>query len=306
MDNNYSSNNSGISDYFFSALYNTFVSTKGRLITLSIVLILHFFPINYLIDYNTSYNTFKQQYDNIYLFYFLVSGIIKCILALYLIIISPKMNSGISEILKYAFLAFFTFLFFVLTSISEDSYDNESVLFNKSFIENKVSIFGKVVFSSYGTTKYVHKFYSLPQAKPLSKDTDWLIIIVQIDKSEYLNYPGLKNFTHNYNQLRLEKDGNLFYSNKIKHIAYDIPDCIKFEFRSWDKPPLAHYPGLPQIDSFVKLYFDPIENGISLLTSKNPDKLVPGSYNYNHDYHQQRSIRMNSSNFNSIEISVFK
>lgn len=303
MDNNYSSNNSGIGDYFFWILYNTFISTKGRLITLSIILILQFFPYNYLIDYDTSYNTFKQQTDNTFSVSFLFSGIIKYLLIFYLIIISPRMDSWISEIAKYTFLVFTTSIFFFLNVIFSDTpaITNKDVLFNKSFIANQVSIFGKVVFSSYGKTKQLNKFESFPEAKPLSKDTDWLIIIVQIDKSEYFNYPGLKNFTRNYNQLRQEKGfSNNFYSNNIPEISDDIPDCIKFEFRTYKK--VINYPSLPQIESFIKFYFDPIENGFALLTSKNPDKLVPISFDYEHS----NSIRHYSSNFNLINIPVFK
>jgi hypothetical protein len=138
---------------------------------------------------------------------------------------------------------------------------------------------------------------------------DCFILIVKIDTSAY-QYPLLKNYTYSFNELTEERR----CPTNIPSLINDISNCIKFEIVLNDYyVPFSNeqqlnnskkrFPKLPEVNRYVKIQYDPIENGIALVTNPNGVNLIPSF----HDADEQPRLKgiLKWMDSDSIEIPTF-
>ena len=189
-------------------------------------------------------------------------GLIKYILLLVLIIMSPAERKGKRRLAKYIVLLgslYFWIMISVMASVFEHSEIKREIA-DKSFHENAVPIYGKVVFTSY--IKYERKDHDkklFTIAEKLSPQTKGYIVIVQLNDSVY-RYHGLDSIYHSYNYYT--KDGGYQLNTSEKDL--NISNCLRFIF-NFSGPP-HKVPALPALGKYVKIMYDPFENGIEMYT----------------------------------------
>ena len=244
----------------------TVSATRSRIIIFCVILFLQFLAVPLMAGllgyyYPDTYNGLKQKIGMEGDIGVLV-GIIEYLLLVVLLIMSPAEHTSKRRLGKYIFL-----LWALWNWASADAFfsgikldDNKHELADKSFHENAVPIYGKVVFTSY--MKYEKKDHSkrlFTVAEKLSPQTRGYIVIVQLNDSGY-HYHGLDSLYHPFNYYT--KDGE--YQLNIRPKDPDISNCLKFIF---DFPASPHRVlALPGLGKYVKIMYDPYENGIEMYT----------------------------------------
>jgi hypothetical protein len=244
-------------------LFGAIASSKGRLVIFCVVIFFQFFAVSLYTDvlkgsYPDTYTGLLQlQKDDKNAN--AVSILTKYLLLLLLIIGSPRVPGFKRSLLKFAVLfgaLFFWFIADVLRlGFSEDNLQDR--IYKKSFEENSVPIFGKVVFTSFTRNERYQK-RGVPVAETLSDRTTGYLLIVQVDSSYYPS-SQLKTHFRNFNSFRY--DGPVW--KNIPSKDPDLSSCLQFTVGFF--PEMKRAPDLPALNNYVKIRYDPKENGIELV-----------------------------------------
>ncbi|MEO6916982.1 MAG: hypothetical protein ABI151_16325 [Chitinophagaceae bacterium] len=244
-------------------LIDTMFSTRGRLVIFLIILYLHFaaVPVITLLSgytYPDTYNGLTQKIADENSSAVSVA-FVKYSLAIILIFMSPAEKLGHRVFAKYLVLIGLFFLWFIFSflSASSDQSQNDAKLIAKSFQENKMSIYGNVIYTSYKKSVPFQRQLPVLTAEKLSPETDGYIIIVQTSDSCYRDI-GLERIYQNFNDFTFDRDQPTNVPNRNPN----IPRCLRFII---DFPPsLKTLPELPVQGKFVTIMYDPFEKEMQL------------------------------------------
>jgi hypothetical protein len=301
-------------DFIFSIIYKAFLSSPLRICIFILVILFHNGAYLWLSfqEYPVSYYETKEIISSQLALRFLFR-LIEYSLLIILIYKSPKESTSKRTFGKFFISFFLLWFFFSFILVSDNHYDNskEAELVRKSFPVNKISILGKVVFSSYASVNnsFSKSAFYFAEVNSSSEKKDCFVVIVKIDTSAY-QYPLLKNYTYSFNELTEERR----CPTNIPSLINDISNCIKFEIVLNDYyVPFSNeqqvsnskkrFPKLPEVNRYVKIQYDPIENGIALVTNPNGVNLIPSF----HDADEQPRLKgiLKWMDSDSIEIPTF-
>lgn len=250
--------------FISNTIRNTVFATRSRLIIFCVILFLQFLAVPMIAGvigyrYPDTYHGLQQKIvmeGNVGL----VVGIVKYCFLVALIIISPAEQTSKRSLGKYIFL-FWALLQWV--SVDSCTYtfkqdESNGELVDKSFHENAVPIYGKVVFSSYNRDEDDHKRL-IKVAENLSPNTTGYIVIVQLNDSAY-NYQGLKGLYQHFNDYTHDRD----YPTHIPAKDSNLSNCLQFNFEF--PPSLKKVPALPVQGKYIRILYDPYESGIEMFT----------------------------------------
>lgn len=261
-----------VGDFISETIKKTFFSSTSRRVIFFSILALRFLSVPYLSDlswlqHSDTYFELKEKstHESSVRFY---SFLVEFILLTTLIIKSPKENIRNRIIGKYVVLILSIYLWFVSELVMGAFEEPDTNLITKSYLENRIPVYGKIVFASYmreEKNRAHPKSTLVSYAEKLSPETRGIILIVQMDSASS-QFPVMKNKLLDFNKLTDDQEN----PNNIPTINPDIPNCAEFVLYFSGK--LKRFPELPKIDRFVKFMYDPFENGIGLpiSTTVNP------------------------------------